>query len=177
MEYKIERHHRRKRIVITVAVTGEVTVKVGCFTTEKAIERAVEVNSVWIKKQQQYFEEIYHHRIIIRKEDVSNIKKQLFSQMKELTDKYAEIMGVNPKSIKITSANTRWGSCGADASICYSCRCVYLSQRCKEYIVIHELSHIKEHNHSKNFYTVLEKYMPDYKDAKKELDGYYIHIE
>ena len=97
--------------------------------------------------------------------------------MTELVQKYADIMGVEAKGVKITSAEKRWGSCSSKNTICFSYRCAFLSQKCKEYIVIHELSHISEFNHSKKFYDVVERYMPDYKSAEKELDGYYIHLQ
>ena len=176
MEYKIIRHHRRKRLTVSVAPTGEVTVIAGRFTPEKRIEEFVNQYSSWIEKQQKYFETVYHHRITVTKEERDRIKKEFLPEMKTLTEKYAEIMNVSPKSIKITVAEKRWGSCGGDKSICYSYRCAFLSQRCKEYIVVHELSHIIEHNHSGNFYAVMEKYMPQYKEAEKELRGYYIHL-
>lgn len=177
MEYTVSRHHRRKRLVISVNPMGQVNVKAGAFTTDRTIEEYVNKNLKWIETQKEYFANKYHHRITVSKNDVPLIKKQLFAEMKAITEKYAQIMEVHPKHVKITSAEKRWGSCGADKAICYSYRCAFLSQRCKEYIVVHELSHIKELNHSKDFYNVVKKYMPEYKEAEKELDGYYIHAE
>lgn len=177
MEYKVIRHHRRKQTVISVNPMGQVSVKTGIFTSDKAIKEYINKNLKWIETQKEYFANKYHHRIIINKNDIKSVKKEFYPEIKRITDKYAQLMNVNPKHIKITSAENRWGSCSADKAICYSYRCAFLSQRCKEYIVVHELSHIKELNHSKNFYNVVKEYMPDYKEAEKELDGYYIHAE
>ena len=177
MEYKIIRHHKRKNLLITVNPMREVTVKAGLRTTDEYIENFVKAKTDWIIKQQKYFENKYHHRITVNKEQLLNIKKELLPQMAALVQRYAEIMGVEAKGVKITSAEKRWGSCSSKNTICFSYRCAFLSQKCKEYIVIHELSHISEFNHSKKFYDVVERYMPDYKSAEKELDGYYIHLQ
>jgi len=176
MEYKILRHHKRKKLLITVNAMGEVIVKAGIHTSEKYIENFVNSKLDWIENRKKYFAAKFHTRVAVNKAEIPDLKKQLLPEMIQLTGKYAEIMGVAPKSIKITSAQKRWGSCGTDNAICYSYQCAFLSRRCKEYIVVHELSHIKEHNHSPNFYNVLKTYLPDYKDREKELTGYYIHL-
>lgn len=177
MEYKIIRHHNRKRLIITVNPTGEIVVKAGRYTTEKQIEDFVTKNISWIEKWQKHYEAVYHTKITVTEEERKQIKKQLMPQMKEIVERYSTLMGVEPKSVKITVAEKRWGSCGPDKALCFSYRCAFLSQRCKEYIVIHELSHIKEFNHSKRFYSVVAQYMPDYEEAEKELEGYYIHLK
>lgn len=176
MEYKIVRHPRRKRLLLTVSVTGAVTVKASPFVTEQYIEKFVDSHKEWIEERKKYYSDVYHTRVTVAKEEREKIKKQFLPEMVKLTEKYAAVMGVAPKSIKITSAERRWGSCSSDNSVCYSYRCAFLSQRCKEYIVVHELSHIKEHNHSKKFYGVVKTYMPDYKQREKELNGHYIQM-
>ncbi|MBR6518544.1 MAG: M48 family metallopeptidase [Oscillospiraceae bacterium] len=177
MEYKVIRHHKRRKLVLTVSVDGKVTVKAGIFTSDKYIETFVNSKKDWIEKQQQYFADKYHHRIQVTKEERDNLKKQLLPDMEELVFKYSRMMNVKPKSVKITVAEKRWGSCGRDGAICFSYRAALVSQKCREYLVVHELCHIKHFNHSKDFYNEIEKYIPDYRDAEKELDGYYIHIE
>jgi len=177
MDYKIIRHHRRKKLLLTVSPTGEIAVKAGLLTPLKIIDNFVNANKDWIEKQQQFFAQKYHTRIITTKAERDSAKKQLLPVMISLVQKYAAVMDVEPKSVKITVAEKRWGSCSGRDTVCFSYRCYFLSQKCKEYIVIHELSHLKEFNHSKEFYKTVQKYMPDYKQAEKELDGYYIHTE
>ena len=81
MEYKVIRHHRRKNILITVNPMGEVTVKAGTHTTDEYIENFVKVKTDWIIKQQNYFENKYHHRIFVSKDQTAQIKKALLPQM------------------------------------------------------------------------------------------------
>ena len=177
VEYTVIRNKRRKRLLMTVKVTGEVVVKAGFFTAESTIEKFVNANTEWIENQRKYYKNKYHCIKIVTETERELIKKQLLPIMEELTRKYSDIMGLKPKKIKITTAEKRWGSCNAKGTVCYSYRVMFLSQKCKEYLVIHELSHLEHMNHSKDFYSLVTKYMPDYKQAEKELNGYYIQME
>lgn len=177
MEYTVIRRKNRKYMRIEVRATGEVIVRSSPFVSEEKIEEFVNKNLKWIKSIQQKYADKYHYRQLVTKEEREEMKKDALIQMKALTEKYSEIMGLYPKSVKITAAETRWGSCSGKDTICYSYRVQPLSQRCKEYLAVHELSHLKEFNHSKNFYSLIEKYMPDYKEREKELDGYYIQLK
>lgn len=78
-------------------------------------------------------------------------------------------MDLYPKSIKITSAKTRFGSCSGDNRLCFSYLLMLYPKEAVDYVIVHELAHIKEHNHSKRFYKLIEKYMPDYKEKIKLL--------
>ena len=78
-------------------------------------------------------------------------------------------MGVEYSGVKITSAKTRYGSCSAENSICFSYLLMLKPLRAVDYVVVHELAHTVHHNHSRQFYALIEKYMPDYKERIKEL--------
>lgn len=177
MEYTVIRRKNRKNLRIEVKITGEVIVRSSPYTSMEKIDAFVNKNLEWIKKVQQEYSKQYHYRRIVTKAERKQMKNDALPAMEVLTEKYAGIMGVSPKSVKITEAEKRWGSCSSKDTICYSYRVWPLSQRCKEYIVIHELAHLREFNHSKDFYKLISRYMPDYKEAERELDGYYIHME
>ena len=71
--------------------------------------------------------------------------------------------------ITITSAKTRFGSCSSKGNISYSYRLMLYPEEAREYVVVHELAHLLEMNHSKRFYAVVEKYLPDYKLRRRLL--------
>ena len=79
------------------------------------------------------------------------------------------IMSVYPSSVRITSARSRWGSCGPHNNICFSWRLILMDDRLIDYVVVHELSHIQWHDHSPKFWAVVAKYIPDYKSRRKAL--------
>ena len=83
-----------------------------------------------------------------------------------LTDRvnyYSKNLGLSPKDIKITSALLRYGSCSPDNKLSFTWRLVMSPLAVIDYVIIHELMHIKEKNHSGRFWSIVEAAMPDYK--------------
>jgi len=85
------------------------------------------------------------------------------------THEYAGIMSVMPTSVRINGAKTRWGSCSAKNSINFSWRLIMADDKVIDYVVVHELAHIVELNHSERFWTLVESIIPDYNDRKHKL--------
>ena len=84
---------------------------------------------------------------------------------------YSRIMNVTPTAVKIGGAKTRWGSCSGKNSLNFSWRLMLTNDDAIDYVVVHELAHILEHNHSKRFWAVVENVMPDYRERRKGLKG------
>lgn len=82
---------------------------------------------------------------------------------------FSKQMSVNPTAIRITSAKTRWGSCSGKNSVNFSWKLMMANDRTIDYVIIHELAHIKQHNHSKKFWDIVKSLMHDYKKQKEEL--------
>ena len=82
---------------------------------------------------------------------------------------YSRLMKLEPAGIKITKAKKRFGSCSGSNSLCFSCYLMLYSESAIDYVVVHELAHIKHHNHSNDFYKLIEKFLPDYKERIKQL--------
>ena len=78
-------------------------------------------------------------------------------------------MELVPAGIKITSARTRFGSCSAKNSICFSWRLMLYPPEAIDYVIVHELAHIRHHDHSPAFYALIEQYLPDWKARMKLL--------
>jgi len=83
---------------------------------------------------------------------------------------YAAVMGVKPSSIRINNAKARWGSCSRDGRINYAWRLIMADDEVIDYILIHELAHMIELNHSTRFWALVEDNIPDYKVRQKRLD-------
>jgi predicted metal-dependent hydrolase len=76
---------------------------------------------------------------------------------------YSHRLHLFPRGIRITNAKSRWGSCSRDNRLSFSWRIIMASLTIIDYILIHELAHIREKNHSKRFWTYLGSILPDYK--------------
>jgi predicted metal-dependent hydrolase len=87
----------------------------------------------------------------------------------QCAEQIADSHNLSFSNIKITSAEKRWGSCTGKKTINFSWRIIMLPSDIIEYIVIHELAHLKELNHSKNFWQEVRQILPDYKKRRKWL--------
>jgi predicted metal-dependent hydrolase len=94
------------------------------------------------------------------------LAKQLLS---ERTARFAEHMGVAPTAVRISAAKTRWGSCSARGSINYSWRLVLADDAAIDCVVVHELAHLIEMNHSARFWAIVEGVLPDYRVRRARL--------
>ncbi len=81
----------------------------------------------------------------------------------------AERMGLFPTVVKINSAVTRWASCSKKNSLNFSWYCMMASREVLDYIIVHELCHMKEFNHSPKFWAEVEPYSPEYKEHRAYL--------
>jgi len=91
---------------------------------------------------------------------------------RDLTERAYELMDemdVDPASIRISNAKRVWGSCSSTKSINFSWRLVMADEDVIDYVIVHELAHIIEPNHSKQFWAIVEYYIPDYKERRARL--------
>lgn len=82
---------------------------------------------------------------------------------------FSKVTGLKPRSLRINAASTRWGSCSADNRLNFSWKLILMSPAVVDYVVVHELSHIREHNHSAAFWKTVEQFMPDYQTRQAEM--------
>ena len=88
---------------------------------------------------------------------------------KRKTAAYARKMGVTYGRITIREQKTRWGSCTSEGNLNFNWRLIFAPEKVLDYVVVHELSHRKEMNHSPAFYAVVASVMPEYKACEKWL--------
>jgi hypothetical protein len=93
-------------------------------------------------------------------------KKEAKEKIEGRVRYYSDRFQLLPKGTKITGAKSRWGSCSRDNRLSFSWRIIMAPLRIIDYILVHELVHIKEKNHSRNFWAALEKILPDYRERR-----------
>ena len=94
-----------------------------------------------------------------------NAKKQLPA----VVEKYAKLMGVTYNRITIRHQKTRWGSCTKTGNLSFNCLLMKMPENVRDYVIVHELAHRKELNHSNRFWALVEEFCPWYKESKKWL--------
>ncbi|MDV3104483.1 M48 family metallopeptidase [Thermococcus waiotapuensis] len=110
-------------------------------------------------------------------EAIAELKSYLRPGIMALVEEYSGKMGVFPKRVFIRHQRSRWGSCSPRGNINFNVRLVSVPPWLKEYVVIHELAHLKHMNHSKAFWEFVGRFYPDYRKARKELKKWWSIIE
>ena len=90
-------------------------------------------------------------------------------EVESAMEKTRKMVGLAPEEYRIKKTKSVWGSCSSNKKITINQNLMMYSRKAIEYVVLHEVCHLKYMNHSKNFWAMVEKYMPDYKEAEKEL--------
>ena len=164
MEYSIV-YSKRKSIGISIK-DGGVIVKAPYGIRKADIDKIVSSHREWIDRTL-----VRERKKALRESELTEDKIcELKAQAKKyFTDKcsyYADIMGVRYGALRITSAKTQYGSCSSKGNICFSYRLMLFPEEAREYVVVHELAHRTEMNHSPRFYAIVEKYLPDYRERR-----------
>jgi predicted metal-dependent hydrolase len=167
VEYTVLRSARRT-VAIEVTVGGDVIVRLPHRFSEKNIPQVIIGHKEWILKKIEK-QKALPKRKEYSKEEKAALKEKAKEILPPLINKYSGLMGLYPSAVKIGFAKTRFGSCSGKNSINFSAYLMEYEKEAIEYVVVHELAHIKHHNHSKQFYKLIERYMPDYKIRAKLL--------
>lgn len=160
---------KRKSLAIEIKPDLSVTVRAPFFTSDAKISEFVLKHEDWINRNLVKMKERSGNKRELPREKIEMLRQQARDILPSKTAYWSRITGLYPTSIKITSAKTRFGSCSGKNAICFSYLLMLYPEDAIDYVVLHELSHIKYHNHSKQFYGFIEKYMPDYKKREELL--------
>ena len=96
-------------------------------------------------------------------------RSRALDKLNEKTQRYSSIIGVRPKSVDVKEYKSRWGSCSSTGDVSYNWRIIIAPHHIVDYIVVHELCHLIEHNHSPAYWKHVERVIPSYKSCREWL--------
>ena len=172
-EYNVEvRRSKRKSAAIKITADMQIVVFVPLYVSDNEIERMVISKSKWIDEHMLKVQSTIDER--------SKLEKITSEQIKELADQaveyipkrvkyYAEKENFVYNKITIKNLVSRWGSCSTKGNLNFNCLLMLTPDYVIDYIVVHELCHLREMNHSEKFWAKVEKIMPDYQRAELRL--------
>lgn len=165
-DYKIIKSNR-KTIAIQVTAEGEIIVRAPLRLSDREIADFVLEKKAWLEKAVISQRKRAKDKKIYSEHEIKALRERAKDVIPQRVALYSEIMGVKAASVRITSAKKRYGSCSSKNTLNFSLYLMDKDERFIDYVVVHELAHIKHHNHSKAFYAFVEKFMPDYKEIEK----------
>ena len=169
IEYTVV-YSKRKTIALQVKPDGEIIVRAPKGCKQKVIEHFVNTHKDWIiKAKEKISKNTSKMAIQLSSEQEKQLRESAQKSLPILAQYYSNLTGLKYKTLKITSARGRFGSCSVNGTICFSFRLLLYPKEAIEYVVLHEIAHIRYHNHSKDFYKYIETFMPDYKARQRLL--------
>ena len=169
IEYELIRSNR-KTLTIQVKPDGSVIVRAPVRLAKYRIAKFVKDHETWIFAQQEKLEKYHENMHVITDEERQEGILQAKKIFPERTAYFAERMGVTYNRITIREQKTRWGSCSSAGNLNFNWKLVLMPSELLDYVVVHELAHRKEMNHSPRFWAVVEKELPDYHERREKVE-------
>lgn len=170
---------RSKRKTISIEITKDLCVLVRCpmRLPKREIEHFLAKNEAWISSHlvtmKKRVELEQKHTLSERQ--ASALKEKAKEVLPQRVAYYSALTGLVPTGIKITSAEKRFGSCNAKDSLCFSFRLMLYPPEAVDYVIVHELAHIRYKNHGRQFYALIAQVLPDYKKRERLLKNSYAY--
>ena len=156
---------RRKTISLQILPTGEILVRCPLRMKEKEIRSFVQSKQGWIEAHLPKGPV----QPKLTDQEVKKLAELAKSYISQRVAFFAPVVGVTYGRITIRSQHTRWGSCSAKGNLNFNCLLMLTPPEILDYVVVHELCHRKELNHSARFWAEVERVMPNYRDHRKWL--------
>ncbi|MDB5245165.1 MAG: putative metal-dependent hydrolase [Parcubacteria group bacterium] len=184
MEYEIVESSRAKSLRIVIHPDGRVVVTKPARMGMRAVEKWIAGKEAWIEdmrakfqKSSESFEKKHGKPIELQKlrrgskgykEAVESARALARGRLEHFNQTYGFTYG----TISIRNQKTRWGSCSARGNLSFNYRITLIPPELADYLVVHELCHTKEHNHSVRFWAQVARTIPDYQKKRNELHRY-----
>ena len=174
-DYRIIRT-RRKTIGLEISPDLQITVRAPYHLSDFRIREFVESKQTWILKHLAIMQDRQAHDPIpagvISDKELRHMTEEARIIIPERVKYFAKIIGVTYGQITIRHQKTRWGSCSSSGNLNFNCMLMATSPELIDYVVVHELCHRKQMNHSPLFWKEVEEILPDYRNLRSRLREY-----
>ena len=188
IEYELIRMNR-KTLAIHISEDGKVTVKAPVGMRETMITDFISSKQDWIEARIKKAHAESINRIVICEgatvpfrnkpllvKDAGKTRRWMIEEARSEFEKkasfYSGIIGVSYNRIAVREQKTRWGSCSSGRNLNFNWKLIMMPEKVLDYVVIHELSHLIEMNHSKRFWNIVAEVCPEYIECRKWLKDY-----
>jgi len=167
MDYKIVYSNRR---TVSLSIKeGNLIVRAPFCTEKQQIDNIINEHLTWINKHIIIQKKRNDNLLELTNEKIKTLRKTAKNILPNRVAYYSNIMGLKYGRITITGAKTRFGSCSSKGNLSFSYFLMEYPDEAIDYVVVHELAHLREMNHSSKFYKIVESVLPDYKERRKLL--------
>lgn len=162
LDYKLIRS-RRLSVALQIKSGGEIVVRAPILYPKYLIDNFIKTKETWLNKRLAEN----------KKQIVPRNKFCTESELKELIKKhvttYSKLMDLHPNNLRFTSVRSYWGSCAPTGVISFNLKLVETSPEAVEYVVVHELAHLRWRGHGIRFWELVRKYYPNVNEIRRVL--------
>ncbi len=172
--YTLRKSKRARRMRLTISCDGNlvVTLPNSLFFGESSAERAIREKAKWVIDKLEFFKQ-HQNKYFFRGSKKELLKYKNVAQELALRKMgyFNSFYNYSFSRVSIRNQKTRWGSCSRRGNLNFNYKIALLPERITDYIIVHELCHLGEFNHSKRFWNLVAKTIPDYKNIIREMRG------
>lgn len=161
-DYRVIRS-RRKTVTLKLCADGALVVQAPLGMTDEEIRRIIEKKRAWIEKHRALLEQRANKEPLLTASELVTLKAQAKVDFDARVAHWAPIVGVSVHRITIRTQHTRWGSCSGKGNLNFNALLMLAPSEVRDYVVVHELCHRKEPNHSARFWAEVARVYPNYK--------------
>ena len=162
----------RKTIGIQIKDGSSVILRVPRGTSERTVQECLDKNREWICRHLQKARAAEQEKALLDRltgKELEELGQRALQVLPEKLRQFAPRVGVRYGRVTIRCQKTRWGSCSAQGNLNFNCLLMLCPENVIDYVVVHELCHRLEMNHSARFWQLVERILPDYKKPRKWL--------
>ncbi len=163
------RHPRARRYVIRVKGDGSVRITVPRGGSRRDAELFAAENRRWIDEQRARLGQRAHQRLAYTPEAIEELKQQAAIELPPRLRRLAAHHGLVVSRISVRNQRSRWGSCSPSGHICLNWRLMLMPDAVRDYVLIHELMHLRRLDHSRHFWRLVAHACPWFEDARSWL--------
>lgn len=171
ISYKLRKNIRAKRVSVSIGRDGGVTLTVPRFVPEKVAETFLIAKSSWVLSKLDEFRNLNLQKNLLREKYplYKNSREEALKIIKKKVEEVNKFYNFSYNKVSVKNQKTCWGSCSGKGNLNFNYKLAYLDSKYADYVVTHEICHLKQHNHSKKFWDLVAQRLPNYKQIQKEM--------
>lgn len=170
IRYTLKKSGKARYLRLAVDGDGCVSVVMPRGMREDAAHKFVEKKAFWILRKLEEVESKV--QIVVpplTHAGLVHLKTKALRQMEDRVRHYSQFYGFKYNAVCVRDQKSRWGSCSSNGNLNFNYKIIFLPSRMRDYVVVHEVCHLKELNHSSRFWNLVARAMPDYLIVRGEL--------
>lgn len=168
IEIAVCKNKQSKSICLSVSPQGLISLTLPTFVTKTQITSFIGSHVEWIRNKLEKVRKIDPDILAFDREHYLKHKPEALRLVKNKAHQWSKFYNLKFNRLTIKAQKSRWGSCSTKKNLNFNYKIIFLEESLQDYLVVHEICHLKEMNHSKYFWNLVEKAILNHKEIRKK---------